>query len=473
MIVLKKSLNNRVTLLPALLALAGLFAAPAIAQFDSGSTGADGVYAPPADDVITLNADGIYHYESVNIPSGVTVTFIPNADNTPVTWLVQDTCLIDGTVSLNGHDAPGRNPGAGGPGGFGGGGGSPWNVTQDPGPGFGPGGGLVETGLNKNGGAGSYGTLGARSGNNTYLHPPGNVYGRTLWLPLVGGSGGGGSGQAGQGGGGGGGGGAILIVATTSITISGVVRAIGGASFDFDGIDTTSSLDDGGDGSGGAIRLVSPVISGIGNVNTRGGRNAVGPAFNTGGEGRVRIEGDNTNLTGTITGAQTFSRSPGILILPAGTLPELTITSVAGVTVPASPQGNLTSPDITIPPATINPVTILVNATQLDLDTAVTVEARPEAGPVVSGVAPAVGTVDASTATVSLDLPAGAGLLQAIAVNGVAKKQVTAATSYRDTGLAPNGERFEKVEVVSVLGGAAQYAYITTSGARYLLSTGD
>lgn len=38
--------------------------------------------------------DGIYHYTSVNIPSGVTVTFKPNAANTPVVWLVQGNCVI-------------------------------------------------------------------------------------------------------------------------------------------------------------------------------------------------------------------------------------------------------------------------------------------------------------------------------------------------------------------------------------------
>jgi hypothetical protein len=247
-----------------------------------------------------------------------------------------------------------------------------------------------------------------------------------------------------------------------------VVRAIGGKAFDLDGADSGSNLDDGGDGSGGAIRLVSPLITGTGNINTRGG---ISPpptnVKNVGGAGRVRIEGESTNLTGVITGAQTFSKSPGILILPVGILPDLNITSVAGVAVPGSARGNLTVPDVTIPLGSSNPITVLVDATQLDPDTSVTLDARPELGPVVSAVAPALGTIEASTATISIDLPAGAGLLQATAVNGVTAKKNIAAASYRDTGLAANGERFAKVEVVSVLGGDTRYAYITESGKRY------
>ena len=61
------------------------------AQVNSGSNGSDGAFNPTTNTVINMadHPDGIYHYTSVNIPSGVTVTFIPNANNTPVVWLVQ------------------------------------------------------------------------------------------------------------------------------------------------------------------------------------------------------------------------------------------------------------------------------------------------------------------------------------------------------------------------------------------------
>ena len=63
----------------------------ALAQVNSGSDGHDGALNPTSNLVINMadHPDGIYHYTSVNIPSGVTVTFIPNAGNKPVVWLVQ------------------------------------------------------------------------------------------------------------------------------------------------------------------------------------------------------------------------------------------------------------------------------------------------------------------------------------------------------------------------------------------------
>src|SRR5437899_11255426 len=55
--------------------------------FSSGSTGADGAYAPMANTTLTLPPNGVFNFTTVNIPSGVTVTFVKNAANTPVTIL--------------------------------------------------------------------------------------------------------------------------------------------------------------------------------------------------------------------------------------------------------------------------------------------------------------------------------------------------------------------------------------------------
>lgn len=60
-------------------------AAPSLAQtFNSGSTGSLGAFAPTINTTIALPPDGVLNYTTVNIPSGVTVTFTPNAANTPV-----------------------------------------------------------------------------------------------------------------------------------------------------------------------------------------------------------------------------------------------------------------------------------------------------------------------------------------------------------------------------------------------------
>ena len=71
-----------------------------------------------------------------------------------------------------------------------------------------------------------------------------------------------------------------------------------------------------------------------------------------------------------------------------------------------------------------------------------------------------------------MNLPAGAGVVFARAVNGVTAKAVTASTSFSETGLAPNGEPFAKVEVMAALGGAPQAVYVTRSGERFAAPLG-
>src|SRR5262245_63208779 len=89
----------------------GSIAVSASAQsfFSSGSTGADGAFSPTKDIVIDMNTkpDGIWHYTTINIPSGVTVTFTSNTANTPVVWLASGAVTIAGTINLNGASALG------------------------------------------------------------------------------------------------------------------------------------------------------------------------------------------------------------------------------------------------------------------------------------------------------------------------------------------------------------------------------
>jgi len=80
------------TLFPTLAAcfFAGLLPFAASAQVNSGSNGSDGALNPTSNPVIDMadHPDGIYHYTSVNIPAGVTVSFLPNERNKPKVWLV-------------------------------------------------------------------------------------------------------------------------------------------------------------------------------------------------------------------------------------------------------------------------------------------------------------------------------------------------------------------------------------------------
>src|SRR5438445_73753 len=98
---------------------------PAHAQFNSGSTGADGALNPSANLTLTLPATGVFNFTTVNIPGGVILRFTRNATNTPATILAQGDVIIAGTMDVSGSAGGagsltgtllGPNGGAGGPG---------------------------------------------------------------------------------------------------------------------------------------------------------------------------------------------------------------------------------------------------------------------------------------------------------------------------------------------------------------------
>lgn len=111
------------------------------ATFQSGSTGADGVFDPPGTVppgttmvgntvTVPLPPSGVLNFTTITIPAGVTVRILRNAANTPVTLLASGDVTVAGTLDLAGQPgSPGQsgasfvpNPGgAGGPGGFDGG----------------------------------------------------------------------------------------------------------------------------------------------------------------------------------------------------------------------------------------------------------------------------------------------------------------------------------------------------------------
>ena len=68
-------------------ALFGWATAVSAQTFSSGSNGTLGAFAPGANTTVTLPPDGVLNYTTVTIPAGVTVSFTPNAANTPVTML--------------------------------------------------------------------------------------------------------------------------------------------------------------------------------------------------------------------------------------------------------------------------------------------------------------------------------------------------------------------------------------------------
>ncbi|MEW6248910.1 MAG: hypothetical protein AB1555_19705 [Nitrospirota bacterium] len=364
--------------------------------FSSGSTGASGALAPASNTTIALPADGILHYTTVTIPAGVTVSFQPNATNTPVTLLATGDVSISGTLNLNGTAGTGNAAtplvnagGLPGPGGFAGGqSGARGNSNNDAADGQGPGGGAATSG--------GFGSTGGTYG------PPSTF---VSLIPLFGGSGGGGfkgtintSGLAG-----GGGGGAIVIASSTKITVNGTITAKGGNG-------AAPGYVYAGGGSGGAIRLVAPEIAGTGTLDVSGGAGG-NPAA---GGGRVRLEAFKMEFAGSVvpsTSSPSISTVCGPVTTlstpPLASVPALTISSIAGVAV-SSTTGSYATADVLLPPETTNPVTVVVTGTNIPVGSTFKLKHVPQfsLGPVVS-TATSTGTLASSTATFSVTLPLG------------------------------------------------------------------
>src|SRR5690348_15786933 len=153
----------------ALVVLSVSMIAAAQGNFSSGSTGADGAFSPTASQAIVVPDSGVFNYTTVTIPTGVTITYLRNAANTPLTILASGAVEITGSISVNGQ--PGSVSGFGGLGGPGGGRGGSAGVNGTSGLlGDGPGagkGGLVTPGTppscgnNSGGGGGGFQAPGA------------------------------------------------------------------------------------------------------------------------------------------------------------------------------------------------------------------------------------------------------------------------------------------------------------------------
>jgi hypothetical protein len=343
--------------------------------------------------------DGVWNFTTIDVPAGVTVRFKKNAANTPVVWLAQGDVRIDGGIDLDGSSAvanvaPG-NEAPGGPGGFAGGlGGRRFDISGVLAgtPGQGPGGGGAGTTLAQFGGNAGYRVASAPSdgGNGA---PGGQSYGNNAIIPLIGGSGAGGAaaGADYDGGNGGGGGGAILIASSSIIRMDGSIHADGGHPI------TPSGPARGGYGSGGAIRLVSPIILGGGSLSARVGVEHTG---------RIRLEAISNSYGGSSAPAAIygFPISSGLEDLSA-----ITIVTIAGQAVPQPPGGLTSVPDVVF--AEAGPVDIELSTTNVPPGTEITVRVTA-AGQALTTTA----TTDSfGNATATLTVPAGVGTVQAYA----------------------------------------------------------
>ena len=460
----------RVTNLIAFLFVAGFYLiGNAQNNFNSGSTGADGAFAPASSQSVQVPANGVFNFTTINIPAGVTITFTRNATNTPVTLLASGNVTIAGSLVVSGQPgAASGNGGLGGPGAFDGGMGGFGLPIYVGNPGFGPGAGTpgkMGSSAAGGGGGGGFNVAGNNGGGQAGMFGLGGPkYSANTLLPLIGGSGGGGGGASpvARGASGGGGGGAILLASSGTITFSGTptINAQGGNGGT---APVSSSHGGGGGGSGGAIRLIANTISGAATLNVNGGTG--GSCYNggcggAGGLGYVRIEAydhGNFTVTGGIPPNLSFATpNPAILT----TVPQLRIASVAGISAPTTPVGSFQAPpDVVVPATQANPVTVALEAANLPLGTAVQVTLIPTFGARTTVASTGLaGTEAASTASASLTLPSGMSVITATAVC-----DLTLASA---RPMFIDGERVRSIEVAAVFGAASEVTYVTQSGRR-------
>jgi hypothetical protein len=353
--------------------------------FDSGSDGSLGdLVVTNKPTLVQLPPDGVLNYKSVLVTKDGSLGFIRNANNTPVYLLSQGDIVIEdgGYIGVGGGQGGEAIGGVAGPGGFDGGhAGTP---TSGPGWGKGPGGGR--------GGAGNVSASGAGSGAFLNTSPDyastnkGLPYGTPVLIPLIGGSGGGGSGA-----GGGAGGGAILLASNTKVSIRGFVDSTGG--------ENRGNAANGG--SGGAIRVVAPVVDGLpGNgrmtfrVYSRG----------NGGGGRVRV--DTLQFNGYFDANPASAASLGSLMLTGlgPNLPRLDVVAATGVAIP---EGQPFPASFILPVGSSPTQTVKVQAKNFGTKVPISVVVSPETGDPVTFPAEIDNTTaNPATTDVNVTIPA-------------------------------------------------------------------
>ena len=372
-------------------------ALPAFA-YESGSSGADGAFTPAADVQIDVPADGILHYTTINIASGVTVTFRRNASNTPVFLLATGDVTIEGVLDVSGtsgtQDATGdflALGGLGGPGGSGGGSAAAQGGLFGLGPGAGAGG----QGCTQGGGASPVGA-GHKGAACPCGRPGGQPVASVGWRLMSGGAGGG----AANDGGGGGGGGVLVLASNGTITVDGEIRANGGA-----------GAGAAGSGGGGAIRLVADIILGDGTLRATGGPCAGCQSGGCGGDGLIQLEtiSSPTDLVGGALPPPTLGPPQPATLFGELDRPQIVITAVGGEQPPIAnaflhphlrPTMDVTggaSQEVTLTALGVSPGTIInVSVTAAGQQTVFT-------------STPLQGTQALSTATATITVPTTTG----------------------------------------------------------------
>ena len=195
-----------------------------------------------------------------------------------------------------------------------------------------------------------------------------------------------------------------------------------------------------------------------------------------GGQGRIRFDAIDNRFAGNVySGVLTQGYQP--IILPAGQQPQLSIISVAGLPAPNNPTGSTATPDVLIAGQVANPMPVVVQCSNLALNTTITLRISPQTAPEIYATAVnSSGTQASSTATFSVNMPHGGGLMNAQCVTGIPNGYSSNdnGSRYRNlaqTGWSATGERFVAMELTAEFGKAQKVVYITKSGKRFPMSS--
>lgn len=432
---------------------------------------------------------GVYEFTDVNIStiSGVyrRLIIVGNSSNVPLSILSQNDITVLGAggyttqIYIDGQTAPSSNSnfaiaGArGGPGGFdGGASGNGGAIPGNGSAGFGPVGGAA-------------GRADALTGPGLNAAPAGAPPLNPSLTPLAGGSGGGGAAGLGPtntfgcstntlgfgGGPGGGGGGALLLAASNSVNLGPFTTIFAYGGNGGRGSNSTNTCAAfGGGGGGGSVRIVAHAFFGSGTINVSPGtqQNGANPSIG----GHVRIEAALNTYTGNITGASGGS----FLSFPTASIPSnqpvLRILSIAGTAMPANPAASIVTPDVTFASAIEAPVTLTVGASNVPLGTPVSIRVVPAVGQPTTATSNGLsGTVASSTATASVTLPPGAGIVTASAtfmIGGSGGGGGDAAFNVRPL---IDGNRPERIDVTASADGTSHAYLVSHSGVRFELGT--
>ena len=353
----------------ALLLVTARFAEAQTVPLKGGSDGSDGplVLQNDEDRELALPPDGVFNFTTIHIGDSANLRFKKNALNTPVYLLATGDIVIDGDVHVT---PPGIGTGVsdriGGPGGFDGGLGGLGELL--PGPGFGPGGGQPKHQVDGAAKAGS-GNFSPEIDDASDPLTGGKPYGNRILIPLIGGSGGAGytpeSPASTDEGAGGGGGGAILLASATRILILQGSRVFAHGIGDYD--DRFA-----GDGSGGAIRLVAPIVEGEGTLSVHGNGAA--------GRGRIRIDSivrENMNLRFGRSDFSSFVSFGANLVVFPDVVPQLRVLEAAGRLIP---ENSNVPVSVTLAPGAPEQQTVRVRASDFEADVKIAVVLTPNTG---------------------------------------------------------------------------------------------